>query len=96
MDSNKNLLKSLSQGKPATSAKTSITIPGLEIVKKALKNVKGKQVADLVLFTAGIYLMFRFGKNAAQTLDNQMPTEKSMMEMMQSMQPGMGGPPSPM
>jgi hypothetical protein len=38
--------------------------------------------------------MYRFGRSAAETIDNQMPTEKNMMEMMRSMQgPGMGPPP---
>jgi hypothetical protein len=69
----------------------------MDAVKKALKNTKSKQVVDLVLFTAGIYLMFKFGKSVADTIDNQMPTEKSMMDMMRSMQGGAPGmPPAPM
>ena len=39
-------------------------------------------MVDLVLFSAGIYLMYKFGKTVAESLDNQMPTEKSMMDMM--------------
>ena len=61
MESNTKFLKSLTQGKGAQAAPKkalNINIPGLESVKKAMKNVKGKQVADLVLFTAGIFLMY--------------------------------------
>ena len=39
-------------------------------------------------FSIGIYLMYKFGKEVAETIDNQMPTEKGMMDMMQSMQGG--------
>ena len=67
-----------------------MTVPGLETVKKALKKTSPKQMFDVVLFTAGIYLMYKFGKGVADSLDNQMPTEKSMMEMMRGM-PGPGG-----
>ena len=40
--------------------------------------------------------MYRFGKSAADTIDNQMPTEKSMMDMMKQMQGPPGMPPPPM
>lgn len=53
-------------------------------------------MVDIVLFSAGIYLMYRFGKAMAETLDNQMPTEKNMMEMMKQMQGPPGMPPAPM
>lgn len=96
MDSNKQLLKSLTQSKD-TSAKPTFQIPGMEAAKKVWKNTKSKQVVDLVIFTAGIYLMFKFGKSVAETIDGHLPTEKSMMEMMKSMQGGPGGmPPPPM
>jgi hypothetical protein len=39
--------------------------------------------------------MLRFGKSVAETIDNQMPTEKGMMDMMRSMQGGPGMPPPP-
>lgn len=95
MDSNKQLLKSLTQGKTAAK-QSSFQIPGLESLRKVLKNTKSKQVIDLAIFSVGIYLMFKFGKTVAETIDNQMPTEKSMMDMMKSMQgPGMM-PPGPM
>ena len=35
--------------------------------------------------------MYKFGKGVAETIDNQMPTEKGMMDMMKSMQGGPGG-----
>ena len=40
--------------------------------------------------------MYKFGKSMAETIDNQMPTEKSMMEMMKGMQGGPGMPPPTM
>lgn len=82
---NKQLLKSLSQGKgsaPSGSRKLALNIPGFEALKKQLAKTGKKQMVDVVLFSAGIYLMYRFGKHVAETLDNQMPTEKSMMDMM--------------
>ena len=53
---------------------------------KLLKNTKPKVVIDLVLFSAGILLMYKFGKMVAEELDNQMPSEKGMIEMMKTMQ----------
>lgn len=61
------------------------TIPGLETLKKSLNKASPKQIVDVVLFTAGIYLMYKFGKTVAEELDSKMPTEKSMMDMMKEM-----------
>ena len=103
---NKQLLKQLSQssagGKAGqTSALSRMMaklkgIPGLEAAQKAVKNTKPKQMVDLAVFTVGTYLMYQFGKIVADTIDNQMPTEKSMMEMMRGMSGPAGMPPPPM
>jgi hypothetical protein len=87
MSNNKQLLQSLSKGSDkgqgsGAGSSTKFTVPGLDAAKKQLAKTSAKQVLDLALFSAGIYLMYRFGKSAADTLDNQMPTEKSMMDMM--------------
>ena len=82
---NKNILKELSSGKSGKTTggrKLAINIPGLDALKKSLAKTSTKQAVDIALFTVGIYIMYRFGKSVAQTLDNQMPTEKSMMDMM--------------
>ena len=63
---------------------------------KIVKDTNKKQVFDGMLFAVGIYLMYQFGKSVAETIDNQMPTEKSMMDMMKSMQGPPGMPPPPM
>jgi hypothetical protein len=52
-------------------------------------------VVDVAIFGVGIYIMYRFGKSVAETIDNQMPTEKGMMDMMRNMG-GPGMPPSPL
>ncbi len=93
--SNSILLKQISKGKDQPSASYKLTIPGLESMKKLLGKTSKKNAIDLALFSAGIYVMYRFGKSVAESIDNQMPTEKSMMDMMKSM-PGAGGMPSPM
>lgn len=70
-DSNKTILKQLSQGKdPKETATSSYKLPGTEHLNKALKNIKPKMVVDIVLFTTGILLMYKFGKLAAEELDN--------------------------
>ena len=71
-------------------------VPGMEQVRKTWKSTKPKQMFDIVIFTLGIYLMYKFGKAVAETIDNQMPTEKSMMDMMRNMQGPPGMPPPPM
>ncbi len=70
-------------------------VPGVEQLQKTLKATKPKQYVDIAVFTVGIYLMYRFGKFFAEQLEGQMPTEKSMIDMMKSMQgpPGMMMPP---
>ena len=96
MQSNKELLKSLT-GSKSSASESSFKVPGLETAKKALKNIKSKQMVDVAIFAVGIYLMYKFGQTVADSIDNQMPTEKSMMDMMKSMQPGGAGmPPQPM
>ena len=94
MDEKQQLLKSLASNKGATK-KSAATIPGAETLKKLMKKASAKQVVDVVLFSAGIYLMYKFGKSAADSLENQMPTEKSMLEMVKGMQGGPGMGPSP-
>ena len=96
-DNNKQILKDLSNGKSPSSSSwgASIKIPGSDQVAKLIKKTKPKLVVDLVLFSAGILLMYKFGKLVAEELDSQMPTEKSMMEMMKQMQPPQGMPPMP-
>ena len=47
-----------------------------------------KQALDMALFSVGIVVMYKFGKSVADSLDNQMPTEKSMMDMMKQMPGG--------
>ena len=104
---NKQLLKSLTQGgKPSTANKSGSPLtgvltklkglPGVSTLSKAAKDTKPKQILDFAVFTVGIYLMYKFGKAVAETIDNQMPTEKSMMDMMRSMQGPPGMPPPPM
>lgn len=94
MEDKKQLLKSLSSAN-TSSKKAAVTIPGAEAIKKLLKKTSAKQVVDVVLFASGIFLMYKFGKSAADTLDNQMPTEKSMLDMVKSMQGGPGMGPQP-
>ncbi len=65
MDSNKQLLEQLTSGKGAERKGYKLTIPGLEYIKGTFKKTSGKQVLDVALFSAGIYLMFRFGKTVA-------------------------------
>ncbi len=65
MDSNKQLLKQLTNGKGGERKGCSLKIPGLEYLKGTFKKTSGKQVVDVALFSAGIYLMFRFGKSVA-------------------------------
>lgn len=65
---NKQLLKQLSnssaganQGKSTAVSRMMAklkAIPGLEGVKKAVKNVKPKQMVDIAFFAIGIYIMY--------------------------------------
>ena len=69
-NSNSILLRQISKGKEAPSASYKLTIPGLEAMKKLLGKTSKKNAIDMVLFSAGIYLMYRFGKSVADSIDN--------------------------
>ena len=52
-----------------------------------LKHKKSRrQMLDFTIFATGVYLMYKFGKGMNESIENQMPTEKKMMEMMREMQ----------
>jgi hypothetical protein len=42
----------------------------LGFLSKYFKKTSKKQVIDVLLFSAGIYIMFKWGKSAADTIDN--------------------------
>ena len=81
---NKQLLKSLTQAGNASSgfSKPNAISKLREAMLKQMKTVKSKQVVDVTFFAIGILVMYKFGKLLAETIDNQMPSEKSMMDMM--------------
>ena len=96
MEANKQLLKSLAQGSTSGASKPNALTKMRDQMMKQLKAVKGKQVADIAMFTVGIVVMYKFGRALAEVIDNQMPSEKSMMEMMRSYGGAPGMPPPPM
>ena len=98
MSSSNPILKQLTQGKKSNKSSINLKLPALpECVKQVFQNAKPKQYIDVVIFATGIALMLKFGKTIADTIDNQMPTEKSMMDMMKNMQAGGPGmAPAPM
>ena len=93
---NTQFLQKLSGPQSQSTTQSWISVPNGESVKKLFKKTNKKQILDVLLFSAGIYAMYRWGKTVADSIDEQMPTEKSMMEMMKSMQGGPGMPPPPM
>ena len=97
MEANHNnvLLKQISKSQDSDrSSSYKFSMPGLDKLKKLMGKASKKQVVDLALFSAGIYVMYVFGKKVADSIDDQMPTEKSVMDMMK--QVPNGGMPSPM
>ena len=97
---NNQLLRILSKGVPletnqATKAiepqkksTSSYVIPGAAFVKIFFSKNK-KFVFDVAIFSAGIFVMYKYGKLGAEYIDTKIPSEKQMMDMMQNMQPGM-------
>ena len=83
---NKSLLKQISNGKDSKTASSGFNLPGSDKVKQIFKKTSKKQLFDFSLFAVGIFLMYKFGKDAADSLENQVPTEKQMIEMMKQMQ----------
>ena len=51
-----------------------------------------RQMIDIAAFTLGAFLIYRFGKTLGDAIDNELPTEKKMLELInqQSMGPGGG------
>ena len=74
---NAKTLKAISgKGAPAKGSATGNMmaqlkkVPGVEKLQNTLKGTKPKQYVDIAIFTLGIYLMYRFGKAFAETIDN--------------------------
>ena len=84
------VLKQLTQGK---ETKAKMAIPGLENARKVLSKVNKKQVLDIALFSAALYTMYYFGKTISDSLEEQMPSEKNVMEMMKQAGAAPGLPP---
>ncbi len=97
MESNKQLLQSLTKGSSSGPHKANALSKFRENMLKQLKTVQAKQVADITVFAVGIFIMYKFGRTIAEAIDNQMPSEKSMMDMMRQYGGGAPGmPPPPM
>ena len=96
MESNKQYLKSLSMGGSAPQKQPNALSKIRQATMKHLKTVKAKQVADVTLFAAAIFIMYQFGRVIGNAIDNQMPSEKSMMDMMRQYGGAPGMPPPPM
>ena len=68
-----HLLKQLTNGK---QPKKAISIPGLAYIQSALKKVKSRQVFDAALFGLSVFVIYSFGKNASNMLEDQIPSEQ--------------------
>ena len=88
MVDNSEFLKKLSSNNTGAQSKYSFSLPGATLMKKYFGKSTKKQAFDLVIFSAGIILMYQFGKKVADNLDSLIPSEKSMMDMMKNMGPG--------
>ena len=42
----------------------------------------GKTMLDVALFAATLYIIFEYGKDIAKVVEDVVPTEQSMLEMM--------------
>ena len=85
LEKQKTILKQLSLGEENKPEEKPQLNKAIENVKKTFSGVGAKQVIDVALFSIGIYVMYKFGQNFAEKIDNQMPTEKGVMDMMRSM-----------
>jgi hypothetical protein len=43
----------------------------------------GKTLLDIALFAGTVYIIYEYGKNIASLVEDAVPTEQSIMEMMQ-------------
>lgn len=78
MEKNNHILKQLTSAKPAQkkAGPTFASVPGVEYVKSTFKNTTKKNVFDVALFTAGLVLMYKFGKEMSSKIDEWIPTEQ--------------------
>ena len=60
---------------------SSLSLPSF--VPEPLRQPKAKQVVDVALFTATVYLIYNYGKDLAKKVEDMCPSEKAIMEMMQ-------------
>ena len=70
------------------------------ILKSPVGNLSKKQWMDITLFGTGIFLIYNYGDEISNKIDQLMPNEAQMQKMLEEMQNnpqmGMGGPPGPM
>ena len=71
--------KSSSAPKKSSFSTSSLTA----YVPDYLKKPNTKQVIDVALFTASVYLIYNYGKDLAKKVEDMCPSEKSIMDMMQ-------------
>lgn len=93
-ESNNKLLKQLTQKTKkapevkAIESQKPAPQPKKDSVFKSLKNwlpgkPSGKTVLDIALFAGTVYIIYEYGKSIASLVEEAVPTEQSIMEMMQ-------------
>jgi hypothetical protein len=80
----KHLLKQL--GKPsgpgANKSKILSSLPGMETLQKTFKKTTKKQYLDVALFSVALIVMYHFGKEISSRIDEWVPSEQQIMDMM--------------
>ncbi len=88
MDQQKEQLLKQLAGNPASESAGWSSKINAKAVRDAIKGIKPKQCVDFALFGMGLFLVYNYGKSISDAVDGQMPDEKTMLEMMNSQQPG--------
>ena len=68
-------------------------LPGYSFFYKTFGQISAKQYLDISLFCGGVFVLYKHGNTISGALDNIMPNEQKMNEMVKEMQNQPGGMP---
>jgi len=79
--------KAIAPASSPAGGKGWLSFLSLKSLKSFLKQkTRRKQAFTALTFSVAVLLMWKFGKDISDSIENQMPTEKKMLEMMKEMQ----------
>ena len=92
LGANQSVLKSLKQKQQSLNSKSTraggsvfTKIPGYKLFQSTFGQISAKQYLDISLFCGGMWVMYKYGNTISKSIDEIMPNEQKMNEMIKEM-----------